>query len=136
MPEPLGEGLETSPPERQTQPSTDSAVAVVQGRQRVDAGTMPFVYMLECRDRSFYVGSTWDLERRVSEHQQGVGAAYTSRRRPVRLVWHAAYDSVAEAYSMEKRVQGWSRAKRIALVEGRLGDLPGLSRRGGRPNAG
>ena len=97
---------------------------------------MPFVYMLECRDRSFYVGSTWDLERRVSEHQQGVGAAYTRRRRPVRLVWHAAYDSVTEAYAMEKRVQGWSRAKRIALVEGRLEDLPGLSRRGGRPTAG
>jgi putative endonuclease len=92
---------------------------------------MPFVYILECRDRSFYVGSTWDLERRVSEHQEGVGAAYTRRRRPVRLVWHAAYDSVAEAYAMEKRVQGWGRAKRIALVEGRLGDLPGLSRRGG-----
>ena len=97
---------------------------------------MPFVYMLECRDRSFYVGSTWDLERRVSEHQQGLGAAYTRRRRPVRLVWHAAYDSVTQAYAMEKRVQGWSRAKRLALVEGRLGDLPGLSRRGGQPHAG
>jgi putative endonuclease len=91
---------------------------------------MPFVYILECRDKSFYVGSTWDLERRLSEHQEGLGAAYTRRRRPVRLRWHAAYDSIAEAYAMEKRVQGWSRAKRIALIEGRLDDLPGLSRRG------
>ena len=88
---------------------------------------MPFVYILECRDKSFYVGSTWDLERRLSEHQEGLGAAYTRRRRPVRLVWHAAYDSIAEAYAMEKRVQGWNRAKRIALIEGRLDDLPGLS---------
>ena len=97
---------------------------------------MPYVYILRCSDDSFYVGSTWDLERRVSEHQQGLGAAYTRRRRPLRLVWHAAYDSVTEAYPMEKRVQGWSRAKRRALVEGRLGDLPGLSRRGGQPHAG
>ncbi len=97
---------------------------------------MPYVYMLECRDRSFYVGSTWDLECRVSEHQEGLGAAYTRRRRPVRLVWHAAYDSIAEAYAMEKRVQGWSRAKRIALVEGRLADLPALSRRRGAEHSG
>ena len=92
---------------------------------------MPYIYMLECRDRSFYIGSTWDLERRVSEHQEGLGAAYTRRRRPVRLVWHAAYDSITEAYTMEKRVQGGSRAKRIALVAGRLDDLPDLSRRRG-----
>jgi putative endonuclease len=90
---------------------------------------MPYVYMLEFRDRSFYVGSTWDLERRVSEHQEGLGAAYTRRRRPVRLVWHAACDSITEAYAMEKRVQGWNRPKRITLIEGRLDDLPDLSRR-------
>ncbi len=93
---------------------------------------MPFVYILECRDGSFYVGSTWDLERRFSEHSEGLGAAYTRRRRPVRLVWHAPYDSIAEAYAFEKRVQGWNRAKRLALIEGRFDDLPALSRRSGR----
>ena len=103
-------------------------VAVVLRRQHVNAGAMPFVYMLECRDRSFYVGSTWDLERRVSEHNLGLGAKYTQRRKPVRLVWHAFYDSIAEAYAMEKRVQGWRRQKRQALIEGRYADLPSLSR--------
>jgi len=86
--------------------------------------------MLECSDGSYYVGSTWDLERRLSEHQTGVGAAYTRRRRPVRLVWHAWHESIEQAYLMEKRVQGWNRAKRQALIEGRWDDLPGLSRRG------
>src|SRR4051794_1097363 len=90
---------------------------------------MPFVYMLECRDGSFYVGSTWDLERRVSEHDLGLGAEYTRRRRPVTLVWHAYSDSISEAYAMEKRVQGWSRAKRRALIDGRLSVLPDLSSR-------
>ena len=89
---------------------------------------MPHVYILRCADDSFYVGSTWDLERRVSEHNLGLGAAYTRRRRPVELVWAGDYERVDEAYAMEKRVQTWSRAKRAALVEGRLGDLPGLSR--------
>jgi putative endonuclease len=92
---------------------------------------MPFVYILECRDGSFYVGSTWDLERRLSQHALGLGAAYTRRRRPVRLVWHAHYDSIAQAYGFEKRVQGWSREKRLALIQGRWDDLPELSRRSG-----
>src|SRR6476469_9002076 len=90
---------------------------------------MPFVYILRCADDSFYVGSTWDLERRVSEHNLGLGAAYTRRRRPVELVWNGDYDRLDEAYAMEKRIQGWSRAKRIALIEGRTEELSILSSR-------
>jgi putative endonuclease len=90
---------------------------------------MPFVYLLECRDGSFYVGSTYDLERRVSQHQHGVGAAFTKARRPVRLVWQAWFERIDEAWAFEKRVQGWGRKKRRALVEGRLDDLPELSSR-------
>ena len=93
---------------------------------------MPYVYILECSDGSFYAGSTWEMERRLFQHNEGLGAAYTRRRRPVRLAWHAWYDSVAEAFAMEKRIQGWSRAKRQALIDGRFEDLPGLSRRGPR----
>ena len=46
---------------------------------------MPFMYILECADHSFYVGSTWDLEKRLAQHNSDIGgAAYTRRRRPVR----------------------------------------------------
>jgi putative endonuclease len=89
---------------------------------------MPFIYILECADRSFYVGSTWDLERRVAQHNtDDEGAAYTRRRRPVRLVYFEHTDSIADAYAREKQIQGWGRAKRIALIEGRQDELPGLS---------
>ncbi|MDP9026196.1 MAG: GIY-YIG nuclease family protein [Actinomycetota bacterium] len=88
---------------------------------------MSYTYILECSDRSFYVGSTWDLERRVAQHNAGEGAAYTTRRRPVRLVYVEEFARIDEAFAREKQVQGWGRAKRIALIEGRLGDLPGLS---------
>ncbi|MHA6523584.1 GIY-YIG nuclease family protein [Tessaracoccus sp. G1721] len=96
---------------------------------------MPFTYMLECSDGSFYVGSTWDLGERVSQHMAGRGATYTSRRRPVRLVWAEEFERVDEAYAMEKRVQGWGREKRIALIEGRYDDLPTLARKGRRAAA-
>jgi putative endonuclease len=93
---------------------------------------MPWTYILECADGSFYVGSTYDLERRVAEHDLGLGAAYTRprRRRPVRLAWAGEFTRIEEAFLFEKQVQRWGRAKRIALIEGRLGDLAELGSRG------
>ena len=89
---------------------------------------MPYVYLLRCADGSYYVGSTWNIERRLWQHNSDAeGAAYTRRRRPVEVAWSGWYDSVAEAFAMEKRIQGWSRAKREALIRGDYGALPRLS---------
>ena len=88
-----------------------------------------YVYILECADGSYYVGSTRDIDARVEQHASGAGARYTRARRPVRLVYHCEFESVAEAFAMEKRIQGWSRAKRLALIEGRFDELPRLSRK-------
>ena len=92
---------------------------------------MPWTYIVECADGSLYVGSTTDLDRRVSEHNLGLGAAYTRlrRRRPVRLVWAAEFHRVEDAFFYEKQIQGWCRAKRVALIEGRIRDLPDLASR-------
>ncbi|WP_107771535.1 GIY-YIG nuclease family protein [Nocardioides sediminis] len=90
---------------------------------------MAWTYILECADASYYVGSTVDLERRVSQHDLGEGAAYTRRRLPVRLVWAAQFARVDDACAFEKQVQGWRRDKRIALIEGRYDDLPALALR-------
>ncbi len=88
---------------------------------------MAWTYILRCSDGSYYVGSTTDLAARLYQHEQGLGAAYTRRRRPVELVWSGAFETVAEAFSFEKKVQNWSRAKREALIEGRFEDLPALA---------
>lgn len=92
---------------------------------------MPWTYILECADGSFYVGSTVDLQRRIVEHQEGKGSRYTARRNrlPVRLAWSGHFDRIDDAFWFEKQVQGWSRAKRTALIEERWTDLPDLSRR-------
>jgi putative endonuclease len=89
---------------------------------------MAWTYILECADGSFYVGSTIDLEQRLWQHNEGLGAEYTKRRRPVRLAWAADFARVDEAYAYEKRIQGWRRTKRLALIEGREDDLPELAR--------
>lgn len=90
---------------------------------------MPYVYILRCADNSYYVGSARQLENRVDQHNSGYGAEYTKRRLPVELVFAAEFDNVGDAYALEKQIQGWSRAKREALIEGRFGDLRGLSRK-------
>lgn len=90
---------------------------------------MAHMYILECADKSLYVGSTIDLERRLAQHAAGEGAAHTRRRLPVRLVFAEEFARIDEAFAREKQVQNWNRAKRIALIEGRLGELNGLSRK-------
>jgi putative endonuclease len=89
---------------------------------------MAWVYMLRCSDGSFYVGSTTDLPARLQQHDVGLGATYTRRRLPVELVWSHETEKVEEAFALEKQIQNWSRAKRTALIEGRIEDLPALAR--------
>ncbi|WP_203338417.1 GIY-YIG nuclease family protein [Nocardioides limicola] len=90
---------------------------------------MAFTYILRCADESYYVGSTRDLQRRLWQHQQGLGSAYTKRRCPVELVWHAEFEHIGAAYTLEKQIQTWSRAKREALIRGAIDELPRLSRK-------
>lgn len=90
---------------------------------------MAYMYILECADRSLYVGSTRNLDRRLAQHGEGDGAEYTRTRLPVRLLYFEQFDRVADAYRREKQVQGWGRAKRLALVKGQVEKLPGLSKK-------
>ncbi len=90
-----------------------------------------WVYILECADGSFYTGLSkrQDLGERVGEHQGGTFKGYTFKRRPVRLVWSQWFPRLTDAIAMERKVKGWSRLKKIALIEGRLSSLKALSKR-------
>ncbi len=90
----------------------------------------PTVYVLRCADGSYYVGiAREDLERRVWEHQTGVFPGYTSRRRPVELVFATEFRRFDEAIAFERQVKGWSRAKKEALIRGDFDALHDLARR-------
>jgi len=90
---------------------------------------VPWMYILRCSDNSYYVGSTIDLQRRVRDHNDGNGAQYTAQRRPVELVYATEFADIQQAYAAEKQVQGWSRAKREALIRGDFEALPGLAKK-------
>jgi putative endonuclease len=86
-----------------------------------------WMYILECSDGSFYTGSTIDLLRRFDEHQAGVGANHTSKRLPVKLIYFEEFHRIDEAFYREKQIQGWSRAKKMALIQRNLNKLNELA---------
>ncbi len=88
---------------------------------------MAWVYILECADGSFYTGSTIDLEARLWQHQNGEGANFTRRHLPVKLVFAEESDSVELAFHREKQIQGWSRAKKRALIDSDFARIQALS---------
>ena len=88
-----------------------------------------FVYMLRCRDKSYYVGIARDgLDKRVAEHQSGQFPGYTSSRRPVELVWSADFQWLKDAIACERRIKGWRREKKEALIRGDYEALKALAR--------
>ncbi|MGC1381498.1 MAG: GIY-YIG nuclease family protein [Candidatus Baltobacteraceae bacterium] len=92
-----------------------------------------YEYMLICADRSFYIGITNDLERRVGEHEFGLDRlCYTFERRPVKLVYSADFHHVDEAIAWEKQLKGWSRAKKTAFVSGNMALVHELAKRSRR----
>jgi tRNA/rRNA methyltransferase len=88
-----------------------------------------FAYMLRCVDDSYYVGHTDDLEQRVAQHHHGQIPGYTATRRPIELVWNDTFASRAEAIEAERKIKGWSRAKKVALIAGDWAALQRLAQR-------
>ncbi len=76
-----------------------------------------FVYILKCKDDSYYVGHTDDLKKRMSEHSTGVASRWTAIRLPVKLVFSQACASRNEAFVAERKIKQWSRKKKEALMK-------------------
>ena len=77
-----------------------------------------------------------NLGVRVGEHQAGIGGDYTSKRRPVELVYSEWFTLITDAIGAESQIKGWSRAKKEALIAGDFERLQAKAkRRGGKPRS-
>ena len=65
---------------------------------------------------TLYIGMTNDLERRMSEHRAGEVKGFTQRYRLNRLVWCEHFREVDAAIACEKKLKGWLRARKVALI--------------------
>ncbi len=92
---------------------------------------MSFVYIVQCSDGSYYTGVTRrSLEARISEHNAGVIPGYIKSRRPVSLAFAQEFQNITGAIAMERRIKGWSRRKKAALIAGDFRALRSLAKRG------
>lgn len=88
-----------------------------------------YTYLLRCSDVSYYVGHTDDLDLRMAQHQSGALGGYTAKRLPVVLVWSDNFPTRDQAFAMERKLKGWSRAKKEALIAGDWEGISALARK-------
>lgn len=75
-----------------------------------------YCYILECADGTYYTGWTTDPERRMNQHNKGVGARYTKTRRPVKLVYVEPQPDKISALKRERAIKALTRKQKIILV--------------------
>ena len=76
-----------------------------------------YVYIVQCADNSFYIGVTSNLNKRIDEHNCGLNStSYTFSRRPVILKWFETFSKAEEVFKVEKQLKGWSRKKKLPLI--------------------
>ena len=82
------------------------------------------VYILKCSDDSFYTGITGNFNKRIIQHQTGYfKQCYTFKKRPVVIKYYMEFTDVIQAILFEKKIKGWTRAKKIALIHNNFDKL-------------
>jgi putative endonuclease len=76
-----------------------------------------YVYIMSNQSRTLYVGVTSDLEQRAREHKSRSIPGFTAKYNCTQLVWYEEFSDITEAIAWEKRLKGWTRGKKIALIE-------------------
>jgi putative endonuclease len=77
-----------------------------------------YCYILECADGTYYTGWTTDPERRVKQHNKGIGARYTKTRRPVKLVYLEEQPDKVTALKRELAIKKLKRPQKGTLIDG------------------
>ncbi len=75
-----------------------------------------YVYIVKCRDGTYYTGWTTDLAKRLKAHNAGTGAKYTKSRRPVELVYSDLFPTKEDAMREEYRIKHLSRTEKEQLI--------------------
>jgi putative endonuclease len=76
-----------------------------------------YTYIVASRSHTLYIGMTSDLMKRIWQHKEGVFEGFSKQYKCNRLVWFEGFAEVLDAIAREKQLKGWSRMKKIALIE-------------------
>jgi putative endonuclease len=90
-----------------------------------------WVYILKCADGSYYTDHTDNLQVRLDMHLTGsIAGCYTRRRRPVTLIFSQEFATRIEALGAERRIKGWNRRKKEAMIAGDWDEVSRLAKSG------
>lgn len=78
---------------------------------------MHYIYILCCKDDTYYTGYTNDVKKRVQAHNEGKGAKYTKGRGPVKLVYYEEYEDKKTAMKREWEIKQLSRKEKEKLIK-------------------
>jgi putative endonuclease len=76
-----------------------------------------FVYIVCSRSGTLYIGMTNSIYRRALQHKRGEIEGFASEYHCNGLVYYESFDDVHKAIGREKQLKGWTRVKKIALIE-------------------
>jgi putative endonuclease len=76
-----------------------------------------YVYITASRSRTLYIGVTSNIEQRISEHREKKHTGFSATYNCNRLVWLERFTNPTTAIAREKQLKGWTRAKKITLIE-------------------
>lgn len=85
--------------------------------KRIMSPNQYFVYIMTNASKTLYTGVTGNLERRVWEHKNKTAPGFTSKYNITKLVFFESFGDVHEAIAAEKKIKGWTRKKKIDLIE-------------------
>jgi tRNA/rRNA methyltransferase len=88
-----------------------------------------YAYLLRCADGHHYAGHTDDLDACLAQHQAGAIPGYTLNRRPLTLLWSGRFPDRDQAFAAARRIRGWSRARKEALIRGDREALSALAKK-------
>jgi putative endonuclease len=77
------------------------------------------VYILECKNKLLYTGTTNDVERRFREHLKKT-SHYTGYNPPSKILYTESFPTKTQALKRERQIKGWTRRKKLALIAGGL----------------
>ena len=80
-----------------------------------------YLYIIRCKDLSYYTGLTWKPDLRWAQHLSGIGSVYTSKHEPDALVYLEEYEDLDEARRRERQIKSWRREKKEKLITGKWG---------------
>jgi len=77
-----------------------------------------YIYIIECKDRSYYTGLTWKPELRYDQHLSGLGGKYTAEHGVRKIVYIEEHEDFKAARKRESQIKDWSREKKRKLIQG------------------